>query len=1138
MHLSVATGQSAQESQLLISGREVEREIAGGQSHTYRINAAAGQFVGVRLEQKGIDLALELASPDDKTVAVTNLTRPGGIESLSVETSLEGDFQLTIRALAPASFAGGYLLRVETHRPTPEDKQRIAAERLLVEANPLVNQGDTASRAIELLNKAVDIWLTIGDPYWQANSLNLLGRAYHSINVDEKAIEYAQQGLALHLKVKNRAGQASALNTIGTSEDSLGRYEKAIAYREQALAAAREVKDKAAEAIILSNLTNEYEKLGQPEKTIAYVELALPALREVNNRLLEGRALGRLGFAHDSLGREDKAIEYYEQALLIAREVKDRIDESNNLRNLSNICARQGRNQEAREYAEQSLVIARAAKNRPEEGAALSALGITYHFVGEFEKSLVYIKESLAIAREIKNRSDEIICLSNIGNDLLGLDRKEEAIKHFEQALVIAREMNLRHRVGEILLLIGSAYIDLNDKRAEEYLEQALAITVEIKDRLWELESLNKLARLHQHSGKYDKAKEYAIQALAIARETNFRGAQVDVLSILAEAERDLGNLGRARSIIQEASQILESDRSQTLVQEARSTLSAYRWYVYDIQVDVLMRLHKENPAGGFDVLAIEANERTRARSLLEMLKESGADIRRGVDPALLDRERSLARQLNARAAARTQLVNGPPKSERMTELDKEIVQIETDYERVKADIRKTSPHYAALIQPQPLNLKDIQAQLDTDTLLLEYSLGEQRSYLWAVTKDSLTSYELPNGAKIRESARVVHELLSARTSARQSDHQSRERVTEAETRLPTAAAALSKIVLEPVASQLGNKRLVIVADGALQYIPYAMLPEPGLGVQQLGGRKRADAPKDQPSSPKLQAPLIVNHEIVNVPSASTLAIQRAELSGRRPAPKTLAVIADPVFDRTDERLKNVGVATNDNELQKNASSNDIRSIEHLAEKSDDKSAITTRKLVIPRLPYTRQEATQLLALTPRDSSFGAVDFQASRATVLDSDLSQYRYVHFATHGLLDTDRPGLSSLVLSMFNEQGKQQDGFLRANDVYNLKLPAELVVLSACQTGLGKEIKGEGLVGLTRGFMYAGAARVVVSMWNVNDKATSELMTKFYEKMLKHGKRPAAALREAQVEMWKQKQWHSPYYWAAFTMQGEWR
>jgi CHAT domain-containing protein len=311
------------------------------------------------------------------------------------------------------------------------------------------------------------------------------------------------------------------------------------------------------------------------------------------------------------------------------------------------------------------------------------------------------------------------------------------------------------------------------------------------------------------------------------------------------------------------------------------------------------------------------------------------------------------------------------------------------------------------------------------------------------------------------------------------------------------------------------------------------MLPEPLLVSSQLSVAK-----SNKPRTADNVQPLIVKHEVVSLPSASALAIQRAELAGRQPAPKLLAVIADPVFDRTDERFKTAARDGSDNAQAETIAADDARSIEHLVENSGDKSGVTTVRLRIPRLPYTRQEAKQILALAPKASSFGAIDFQANRATVLDPALSQYRYIHIATHGWLDSERPGLSALVFSMVDAEGKPQNGFLRANDIYNLKLPAELVVLSACQTGLGKEIKGEGLVGLTRGFMYAGAARVVVSLWNVNDKATADLMTKFYEKMLKQGQTPAAALRAAQVEMWKQKQWQSPYYWAAFTMQGEWR
>jgi CHAT domain-containing protein len=526
--------------------------------------------------------------------------------------------------------------------------------------------------------------------------------------------------------------------------------------------------------------------------------------------------------------------------------------------------------------------------------------------------------------------------------------------------------------------------------------------------------------------------------------------------------------------------------------------------------MDVLMRQHRAEPTKGLDALAVEVSERQRARSLLDLLGEANTDLRQGVDPALIERERSLAKQLNDKARTQTRT------PEQAVALKLEISQLENDYERAQVAIRKASPRYAALTQPRPLKLAEIQAQLDPDTLLLEYALGEERSYLWVITKDSLSSYELPKGELIEKEARQLYELLTARSAVRRGESaaQRQERVGQAEAKLPAVAQSLSRTLLAPVAAQLGDKRLVVVADGALQYVPFAMLPHPSAGRGE---------------------PLVVRHEVVSLPSASALAIQRAELAGRKPAPKLLAVIADPVFDRTDERLKpaDAGGAAQAQTI----AFDDARSIEHLAGKADDKAGPAARTLVIPRLPFTRQEATRLLALASKGESFGATDFDASRATVLGGDLGQYRYVHFATHGVMDSERPGLSALVLSTVDEQGRPQDGFLRTNEIYNLRLPAELVVLSACQTGLGKEIKGEGLVGLTRGFMYAGARRVVVSLWSVSDKATSDLMTEFYRGMLKNKERPAAALRAAQIKMWKQKKWQSPYYWAAFTMQGEW-
>jgi CHAT domain-containing protein/Tfp pilus assembly protein PilF len=784
-------------------------------------------------------------------------------------------------------------------------------------------------------------------------------------------------------------------------------------------------------------------------------------------------------------------------------------------RNLAEIAYHQGLYEKGIEFREKVLAIEREAKNRPAELNALLYLATDYRSLGRYDRALEVLQQALSLSREMKSRTSEAIAVTNIGIVYIVQGNHREAVGYLEQSLATFREAKMRYAEGRTLINLGECSLKLGrHQESIEFSNQALSVLREIKDREGEGITLGNLGGAYNASGQFEKAAESLSQALVIAREVKKPNRLREVLNELALLERNQGNLAKAIAYLEQSLKSLETSRSEIYNPQSRATFLAAEQESLRLFIDLLIRRHKAEPDQGLNGLAVEASERSRARVLLEMFGEARINIRQDVDAALVAQEQALGQKVNTWA----QRLEQATKPDLVARLKLELSDLESEFERTQTAIRKASPQYAALTQPQPLKLREIQAQLDADTILLEYSLGQDRSYLWAITRDSLTSYELPRGEVIDKEARQLYEMLTARSTTKggESALQRQQRIDRAEAALPVAAQQLSQTLLAPVAAHLANKRLVIVADGTLQYIPFAMLPHPALGKNQ---------------------PLIVGHEVVSLPSASALAIQRAELAGRKPAPKLLAVIADPVFDRSDARLKTLATEASDKEQAQTIALDDGRSIEHLAEKSDYNPGGTTRR-VIPRLPFTRQEATRLLALTPKQSSFGAIDFQASRETVLKGDLSQYRYVHFATHGLLDSERPGLSSLVLSMVDEQGKAQDGFLRANDIYNLKLPAELVVLSACQTGLGKEIKGEGLVGLTRGFMYAGAARVVVSLWNVNDKATAELMTKFYEKMLKKGERPAAALRGAQVEMWRQKQWQSPYYWAAFTMQGEWR
>jgi CHAT domain-containing protein len=322
----------------------------------------------------------------------------------------------------------------------------------------------------------------------------------------------------------------------------------------------------------------------------------------------------------------------------------------------------------------------------------------------------------------------------------------------------------------------------------------------------------------------------------------------------------------------------------------------------------------------------------------------------------------------------------------------------------------------------------------------------------------------------------------------------------------------LSQTLLGPVVDQLGTRRLIIVSDGPLQYVPFGALPAPAADSRLSAYR-----------------PLIVDHEIVTLPSASVLHVLRRELAGRPPAPKTVAVLADPVFTTDDPRFRPNQMAANSKPeaAAAHVSTLDVR-------RAAQESGVTA----FARLRFSRQEADALAALAPGNQTLKATDFAANRSAATSPELGSYRIVHFATHGLLNNINPELSGIVLSLVDEAGRPQDGFLRLHDIYNLRLGADLVVLSACETALGRDIRGEGLVGLTRGFMYAGAPRVLASLWSVDDRGTAELMRQLYFSVLKEGKSPAAALRAAQVSMWKTTRWQSPYYWAAFVLQGEWR
>ena len=848
-----------------------------------------------------------------------------------------------------------------------------------------------------------------------------------------------------------------------------------------------------------------YFSLNEFRNARPYFEDTLKLSVALGNKRLEASTETYMGGTLEILGDVATALKHQQQSLKLAREIGARISEANALSNIGKIYNDLADWQKALEYYDQALTIFKSLNLAQNQAITLNNIGIAYGQSGEQQKALDYLQQSLPLLRSVKNKNSEAYTLLNIGRIYRRLGEYEKALDYYNQAQAIQKETGNRAQAGETLDEIGVAYAAEGQyEKALNYHLQSLEIQRATGNLRREAVVQTNLGETYRSLKQPGKAFEQFSSALAVFRNIGDLANAATALEGIARIEQQQNNVKGARKLIEESLALRETVRARSGSLELRASFRASVERAYEFYIDVLMQQHAMFPDQGFDAEALKASERGRARSLLEQLSEAQIDIRQGVDPALIDKERDLTRVLNAKAQREMQLKARRGSSEEITTLQREISALEDEYQQVQAAIRKSSPQYSALTQPKPLDLKGIQRQLDADTVLLQYALGEERSYVWAVTQNGLQAYVLPKRAEVEDAAREVYESLVARSVVKslETSAQRRRRIAEADANFQQIAMRLSRLILLPAAVQVNRRRLVVVADGALQYVPFAALTV-------------ARGP---------YRPLVLDHELVSLPSASAFAVQRQNLQHRPLAPKSVAVVADPVFSMSDVRFKTGAQA------QATTDATATRIIEHL-------QGTAKGQLSISRLPFTRQEADQILAVAPSGNSFKALDFNANRSIATGGELSKYRYVHFATHGYLDTSRANLSAIVLSLFDEQGKPQDGFLRTHDIYNLKLPAELVVLSACETGLGKDVTGEGLEGLTRGFMYAGARRVIVSLWNVNDKATAALMQRLYVGMLRSGKTPAEALRAAQVEMLRTRQWESPYFWAAFVMQGEW-
>lgn len=760
------------------------------------------------------------------------------------------------------------------------------------------------------------------------------------------------------------------------------------------------------------------------------------------------------------------------------------------MNDLARVYSTLGEKQRALDYYDRALQFEREAGDRQGEIKTSMNLGRIYEDLGDKDTALELYSRALPLARKIEDRQLEMISLVHSASLIEDSGSKLEALALYDKALILAESLQDRKWKSVILNNSANVYFRLGLKeRAFDLYTKALALGREIGDVQAQAIALVDLGEITVAMLSKEKARKYYEAALSVCRSAGDRRTEALTLFGMARLDRASGNAQTALSKMDEALRIVASLRTKIAISGLRASYSATVRRYFDFYIDTLMDLDRRDPAHKYAALALEACERSRARSLLDLLREGRVDIRQGVDATLLAKERSLNSQIDDYGQRFLLLAENNEKRDQAGAIRERLTEFERQHREVEDAIRQTSPRYAALLEPRTLTADEIRYETrDGHTLILEYALGEERSFLWAIDQEGIHSYELPRREEIDRLAREFYVQLTAR--------------------IPTEKAGdeLSAVVLGPAKALLGNKRLVVVPDGSLHFTPFSALRDPGLGDSS-------------------EVPLVVQHEITYIPSVSVLAVLQGEAEVRKPASKTLAILADPVFGASDSRLRR----------------NTPRNPEVMPyglKKPLDRSVASVGNSELPRLPFSRVEAESIASLLDKDQVTEALDFDANVTTAADPKLRQYRLIHFATHGILNSEDPSLSGLVLSLFDNLGKPREGFLKLTNIYNLRLSADLVVLSGCRTGLGKEISGEGLVGLTRGFMYAGAPRVVASLWNVDDSATAEFMKRFYRAMLLAKMAPAAALRFAQRSFLRQRAYTSPYYWAPFLISGPWR
>jgi CHAT domain-containing protein/tetratricopeptide (TPR) repeat protein len=1101
------------------AAQQISMTIAPHSVQCFRVKTTGKKYIRVEVLQQGANVIVQLFKQGAERMLgpIDSPNEQDGVEPASFITDENTEYILAVKSQDPAGTGPRarepkYMVRLaEARSPTPSDADFIDAERAVLRGN-----------------------LSLGT----AQKMNHPSQEQERITVAGAAACNLQHAATIYRRLGNLRLKDTVLNSLGVAYQILGRFDDTRAALEELLTDARGAGQQTEQIIASINLGRLYARTGSIEQA----DQAYKNATEVPGTLspdLRATAWRELGKWYESRGNSKSAIDAYDRSAKAFIGVGDKNAAAEVLTFAGRLLHDQSAIPTALDYFEKALALgpdqpdilayvsyhlgmtmsemgyrssaleklldaeryfeALRAKDPTDdfvdEGEAyvFANIGLLYSRLGQYQIGLPYTDKAIKLA-EPKFIAAAAYAHLYRGMNLIGLQKRAEADSAFGQSLKYWKAMNDKRGEAMATVNLGGFFFDRREyQEALQYLRKAQELQQDpaVNDLYGLAYTFTNIGRIWGELGRIEEGLAILKDALPLRKKVGDREGEAITLYMIGLLESKREQYAEAHKQLGLSRAILDEMRRDIGHRNLRATFFSTVRRVYQLDVDVLIRLGLAN--GSQEVIdeSLTLNDNTRARSLVEVLAAERIGEQTVADAELLSNSQRLRDRLSTLRGRLLVLqqdpVPGVPSASR-AETDRQAIAVAAEINEVIGELQivenkidSGNPNLAAIINPPQLTVQQIRGLLDGETVLLEYFLGEKDSYMWVVTNDPrqpVRLEKLPDGrARIEDIANKLRILLR--------DPQT----TESKTKLEQLSLELSRILIKPARPYIGRKRLAIVADGILQYLPFAVLS----------------------SLDDKWQPLIKDREIIKLPSVAALFAIRQK--PRRIARLDLALITDPTYEMGNPG-KNGVTASVPNRY--------APPLEQLAFAQLEKN-------------YLQQIFSEAqLSLKVWEGP------DANRQNATSPALKDFRIVQYTAHGKADDEHPENSGIFLSLYGRDGRRiENYFVGLSDIYRMQLNADLVVLAACETALGKEVKGEGLIGITRGFMYSGVPTVMSSLWEAHQFHTVSLIRMFYESMARKDKKATvgASLREAQIYLLEQRKL-PPYYWAAFELQGDWR